>query len=145
MMRLLVTLAVLAPLAHSVYAAQRKEMSEFRPGVAVEYIYKQPLEGVYWTIWWGRLEKRDGAWRDVYFETRDKYVNKGILSFNCSNPNADIGLVLYNWGQYGAEDDKQVVIVRSNQQSSWAKKDFEPLAGEDPPYKLYLNSKKRFC
>lgn len=65
--------AVAAVAAHAESASRP---SEFRKDVAVEWIYKQQIDDVYFTNWYGRLEKTDGPWRDIYFETSDKYVNK---------------------------------------------------------------------
>ena len=45
----------------------------------VERLYKQQIDDVYFTTWFGRLEKSEGAWRDVYIETGEKYVNKGLI------------------------------------------------------------------
>ncbi len=145
-MRFLLALMI-APLSiqAAVAARQPSRQSEFRPGVSVEFVYNQKLEGVYSTSWWGRLEKRNGAWRDVYFETAEKYVNKGLLSFNCVSNKSNIGVIMYHVGEYGEGSSKDVVIVRPSQQRNWAEGNFEPLQGEDPPYAFYLRAKKRFC
>jgi hypothetical protein len=119
--------------------------SEFRKGVVVEFTYHQPLEGVYSTGWWTRLEKRDGTWRDVYFETSDKYVNKGILSFNCVDSKAAIGIIKYGISEYGSDIARETVTVRSHQRKLWAAGRLETLEGEAPPYKLFVKSYRRYC
>jgi hypothetical protein len=129
----------------TIAAMHPRKQSEFRPGVSVEFVHFQKLEGVYHTAWWGRLEKRDGEWRDVYFETAEKYVNNGLMSFKCLSDKSNIGVIMYHGGEYGSGPGKEVVTVRPNQRANWAKEEFEPLSGEDPPYKLYLSAKKRFC
>lgn len=140
---LLAALAVLA--ASPVLAKDAGQPSEYRPGVTVERLYKQQLDDVYFTTWFGRLEKSDGAWRDVYIETAEKYVNKGLISFNCTQAKADIGLILYDTGDYGAAADRRVVRVRFADRKAWAEGRFEPLYGETPPYELYLAARQRFC
>ena len=140
-------LAALALFAASspALAKEVSQPSEYRPGVTVERLYKQQIDNVYFTTWFGRLEKSDGAWRDVYVETAEKYVNKGLISFNCAQPRADIGLILYSTGDYGAAADRRVVRVRFADRKAWAEDRFEPLSGETPPYQLYLAARQRFC
>ena len=140
----LVALAVLAA-ASPALAKDAGQPSEYRPGVTVERLYTQQLDDVYYTTWFGRLEKSDGGWRDVYVETAEKYVNKGLISFNCSDPKADIGLILYDVGTYGDAADRRVVRVRFADRKAWAGERFEPLYGETPPYQLYLAARQRFC
>ena len=60
-----------------VHAETTSRPSEYRKDVPVELIYRQQIDDVYFTDWYGRVEKSDGPWRDIYFETNDKYVNKG--------------------------------------------------------------------
>lgn len=119
--------------------------SDYRPGVTVEYLYKQQIDAVYFTIWYGRLEKTDGAWRDVYFETGDKFVNKGLISFNCIRPKADIGLILYSTGTYGDVADRRLVVVPYADRKAWADGGYEPLAGETPPFDVFRAALARFC
>lgn len=146
--RLLSPLAV-ATLAFAAPSATAEEKggqpSDYRPGVTVEYLYRQQIDAVYFTTWYGRLEKADGGWRDVYFETSEKFVNKGLVSFNCTTAKADIGLILYSTGKYGEEADRRVVRVRFADRKIWASGRFEPLYGETPPYEFYLAARKRFC
>ena len=139
-------LAALALLVAAAPAAAKDagQPSEYRPGVTVEHLYKQDIE-YYHTNWFGRLEASDGVWRDIYFETAEKYVNKGLISFNCAQPKADIGLILYSTGDYGAAADRRVVRVRFADRKAWAEDRFEPLSGETPPYQLYLAARQRFC
>jgi hypothetical protein len=72
-------------------------------------------------------------------------VNKGLISFKCSDPKADIGLILYDVGTYGDAADRHVVRVRFADRKAWAGERFEPLYGETPPYQLYLAARQRFC
>lgn len=121
------------------------QASEYRPGVSVDFLYRQDLEGVYHTDWYTRLEKRNGPWRDVYFETSEKFVNKGVLSFNCSNPQADIGVILYDTGTYGAATDRRVVRVRFADRKAWQQERLESLRGETPSYAVYQAAVRKYC
>ena len=138
----LMAVAAVAPSAGA--AEKNSRASEYRSGVIVERIYRQKIE-YFFTDWFGRLEKSDGPWRDVYFETSDKFVNKGLISFNCSAAKADVGLVLYSTGTYGSEADRRIVRVRFADRKTWAAGRFEPLYGETPSYEFYLAAHKRFC
>ena len=125
---------------------QKFQESYFRPGITVQQLYDQKLDSPYSTVWSGRLEKSDGAWRDVYFETNDKFVAKGFIRFNCAIPKADIDLIIYpDGGSYDPEAQHASVRVHFADQRAWAKERFEPLAGEDPPYLFYLAARKQFC
>lgn len=140
----LVLAAVMAASGTPAAAKGRAQASEYRPGLSVEHIYKQKIE-YFFTDWLGRVEKSDGPWRDIYFEASGKYVNKGIISFNCANANADIGLILYDVGEYGSAADRRVVRVRLADRTAWQAERFQPLYGETPPYEFYLAARKRFC
>lgn len=139
------SLALLLAVAAPAVAKADLRPSDYRPGVTVEPLYRQQIDAVYHTDWSGRLEKTDGGWRDVYFETGDKFVNKGLISFNCARPKADIGLILYGTGTYGDAGDRRVVRVRFADRKAWAADRFAPLAGETPPHAFYLAAHKRFC
>ncbi len=124
--------------------AQSKQ-SDNRPGVRVEKLYRQQIDSTYFTDWYARLEKKSGVWRDVYFETNDKFVNKGVISFNCASPRADIGVVKYDTGRYGDASARRVVRVRFADRRSWAEDQYEPLQGEDPPFALYQVMARKYC
>ena len=141
--RIAVALGV-AMLIASPALAQTKE-SENRPGVRVEKLYRQQIDTTYFTDWYGRLEKKNGDWRDVYFETNDKMVNKGVISFNCRNPRADIGVVTYSVGDYGDTASRQVARVRFADRNAWKNERYEPLQGEDPPFTLFQIMARKYC
>lgn len=136
--------ASIAALATAAHAKTESRPSEFRPGVTVEHVYKQQIE-YYFTNWFGRVEKSNGQWRDVYFETNEKYVNKGVIRFSCSAAKADIEITLYDTGEYGKADNRRVVGVRFADRKPWQEGRLEPLYGETPPYEFYLAARKRFC
>lgn len=136
--------AVAAASASPASAKGGAQPSEYRPGIKVEHIYHQKIE-YFFTDWLGRLEKSDGPWRDVYFEASGKYVNKGIISFNCARPEADIGLVLYGVGTYDSAADRRTVRVRFADRKAWQADRFEPLSGETPPFEFYSAARQRFC
>ncbi|NYF32232.1 hypothetical protein [Sphingopyxis sp. JAI108] len=120
--------------------------SEYRPGLSVESIYKQDLDGVYFTEWFGRVEASEGSWRDVYFETSDKYVNKGRIRFDCADPEADIAFTLYGVGEYGkATDDMRQVDIPYGDRKAWADGNYQPMFGETPPIEFYGAARERFC
>ncbi len=141
------SLALLLTLAPpSVVSAETgSRTSEFRPGVAVEKIYREQIDDVYFSDWFGRLETFEGPWRLVYFETSDKYVNKGLIQLNCDDPKADIGLTLYGVGDYGNAADRREVTVPYADRRAWADGDYEPLAGETPPFEFFSAALARFC
>lgn len=142
----LVALMACAAGVPSVLAAQESSRaSEYRPDVAVEHVYRQQIDDVYFTDWFARLESSKGPWRDVYFETSDKFVNKGIIRLNCDDPEADIDLTLYNTGDYGSETDRREVTVPYADRRAWADGGYEPLAGETPPFEFYSAALTRFC
>lgn len=145
MNKMIVLIAAGLAVAGPALAREASGPSEYRPGVTVERIYKQQIDNVYFTTWNGRLEKTNGGWRDVYFETAEKFVNKGLISFSCTAAKADIGLFLYSTGKYGNEADRRIVRVRFADRKAWADDRFEPLYGETPPYEFYLAAHKRFC
>jgi hypothetical protein len=133
-------------LAQKVHAGEKERQSDFRSGVTVQLIYHQKLDPApYFTEWFGRLEKSDGAWRQIYLETSDKFVNKGLMRFNCADSKADIDLTLYGVHDYGDEAHSEVVRVRFADRQAWAKNRFKPLWGEEPPYLFYLAAHKHFC
>ena len=142
--RSLSALALLAA-ASPALAEEVDQPSEYRPGIMVKRLYKQQIDDVYFTTWFGRLEKSEGAWRDVYFETGEKYVNKGLISFNCAQSKAEIGFILYDVGDFGVAADRRVVRVGFADRKAWAAGRFKPLWGETPPYELYLAARQRFC
>jgi hypothetical protein len=123
--------------------------SEFRPNVDVEYLYNQDIEGVYTTTWLGREEKREGPWRDIYFETSEKYVAKGILSFQCfandTNGDPSIGVFEYGSGDFGDPDAARVTKIDIAQRQAWMDGKLDSLLGESPPYELYVIAHYRFC
>lgn len=136
------SLLAISPAAHAEPASRP---SAFRPGVKVEKIYRQQLDDVYFTDWFGQLETPDGSWRDVYFETSDKYVNKGIIRLNCADPEADIDLTLYGVGEYGRTEDRRDVTVPYGDRRPWADGNYQPLFGETPPFEFYTAALERFC
>ena len=138
---------MLAGLAASQTAAAEAggRESAFRPDIAVEHVYRQQLDDVYFTDWFARLENSKGPWRDVYFETSDKFVNKGIIRLNCDDPEADIDLTLYSTGDYGSDADRREVTVPYADRRAWADGGYEPLAGETPPFEFYSAALARFC
>ncbi|WP_447762450.1 hypothetical protein [Sphingopyxis panaciterrae] len=136
--------ASLFALPSAVSAEPASKTSEFRPGVTVDWIYKEDIE-YFFTNWFGRLEKSDGAWRDIYFETSEKYVNKGNIRFNCADPEADIDVTLYDVGEYGNAADRRQVTVPYGDRKAWADGNYQPLSGETPPIEFYDAARKRFC
>lgn len=131
--------------AVSAHAEPASRPSEYRKDVMVEWIYKQQIDDVYFTNWYGRLEKSDGPWRDVYFETGDKYVNKGLIRLNCDDPEADIGFTLYGVGEYGgAETGRQVTISYADRRP-WADGNYQQMFGETPTIEFYGAALERFC
>ena len=127
----------------SLVAATRD--SEFRDGVTVEFLYREDVGHPYHTDWYGRVEKRDGDWRDVYFETSDKFVNKGIISFNCAKPGADIGVITYSVGNYDDPADRRFVRVRYADRAAWDEGRLPGLQGEVPTLEIYRVMAKKYC
>ncbi len=119
--------------------------SAYRPDISVEHVYRQQIDDVYFTDWFARLESAKGPWRDVYFETSDKFVNKGIIRLNCDDGEADIDLTLYSTGDYGSDADRREVTVPYADRRAWADGGYEPLAGETPPFEFYSAALTRFC
>lgn len=136
----LILLAAAAPAA----AKDAGQPSEYRPGVTVEHLYKQDIE-YYFTNWFGRLEASDGPWRDIYFETAEKYVNKGIMRINCADAEADIDFTLYDVGTYGDAAERRQVTIPYADRKAWADGNYEPMSGETPPIEFYAAARQRFC
>ena len=136
--------ASIAMLSATAHAKAETRPSEYRPGVTVEHLYKQDIE-YYFTNWFGRLEKSDGPWREVYFETAEKYVNKGIVRFNCADPESDIDFTLYDVGDYGDTADRRQVHIPYADRKAWADGHYEPMSGETPPIEFYAAARTRFC
>lgn len=135
------SIAMLSPAAN---AKTESRPSEYRPGVTVEHIYKQDIE-YFFTNWYGRVEASDGPWRDIYFETAEKYVNKGIMRINCADPEADIDFTLYDVGAYGDAAERRQVTVTYADRKPWADGNYEPLSGETPPIEFYAAARAQFC
>lgn len=135
-----ILLAAASPAA----AKDAGQPSEYRPGVTVEHLYKQDIE-YYHTNWFGRLEASDGVWRDIYFETAEKYVNKGIMRINCADAEADIDFTLYDVGTYGDAAERRQVTIPYADRKAWADGNYEPMSGETPPIEFYTAARKRFC
>lgn len=140
---LLAALALLA-CGSPILAKDAGQPSEYRPGVTVEHIYKEQIE-YYFTNWFGRLEASDGPWRDVYFETAEKYVNKGIMRINCADAEADIDVTLYGVGTYGDAAERRQVTISYADRKAWADGNYEPMSGETPPIEFYAAARQRFC
>lgn len=123
--------------------------SQYRDGVDVEFLYNQYIGGVYSTTWLGRLEKQDGLWRDVYFETAEKYNAKGIMSFQCfadgSGGETDIGIIEYGWGAFGDPNSRHFATIKFEQRWKWAEEGLDSLVGESPPYELFVVAHYRYC
>ena len=134
-------IAATGPVAHG---KTEGKASEYRPGVTVEHVYKQDIE-YYFTNWFGRVEASDGPWRDIYFETAEKYVNKGTMRINCADPEADIGFTLYDIGDYGDAADSRQVTISYADRKPWADGNYEPMFGETPPIEFYGAARARFC
>lgn len=141
---LFAALGLLAAAAPAYAADDAGQPSEYRPGVMVEHLHKQDIE-YYHTNWFGRLEASDGVWRDIYFETAEKYVNKGTMRFNCADAEADIDFTLYGVGEYGAAADRRQVSIPYADRKAWADGNYEPMYGETPPIEFYAAARKRFC
>ena len=139
-------LAALALLVAAAPAAAKDagQPSEYRPGVTVEHLYKQDIE-YYHTNWFGRLEASDGVWRDIYFETAEKYVNKGVMRINCADAEADIDFTLYDVGTYGDAAERREVTIPYADRKAWADGNYEPMSGETPPIEFYAAARQRFC
>ena len=135
------SIAMLTPAAH---AKTERRPSEYRPGITVDHIYKQDIE-YFFTNWYGRVEASDGPWRDIYFETAEKYVNKGTMRINCADPKADIGFTLYDVGDYGDAADSRQVTISYADRKPWADGNYEPMSGETPPIEFYSAALARFC
>lgn len=140
---------MIAGFGGAAHAEVRVVPSEFRPGVTVEFLYDQDIEGVYSTTWLGREEKREGNWRDIYFETSEKYVAKGILSFQCfaddTHGDPTIGIVEYGSGKFGDPAAKRVTTIDYSQRQAWMNGELDALMGESPPYELFVVAHYRFC
>jgi hypothetical protein len=123
--------------------------SEFRENVNVEFLYKQDLWDVYFTTWLGREEKRDGKWRDIYYETSEKYVAKGILSFQCfaddMNGDPTIDVIEYGTNDFGDPSARRVTKIDYEQRQAWMNGELDALLGESPPYELFVVAHYRFC
>jgi len=130
------------PAAH---AKSADRPSEYRSGVTVEPIYKQDIDGLYFTEWFGRLEASEGSWRDVYFETSDKYVNKGLVRLNCDDPEADIDFTLYGVGEYGGSETARQVTISYGDRRPWADGNYQDMSGETPTIEFYGAALQRFC
>ncbi|MBJ7499521.1 MAG: hypothetical protein JHC57_07190 [Sphingopyxis sp.] len=126
-------------------AQESRRASEYRSGIAVDHVYRQQIDDVYFTDWFARLESAKGPWREVYFETSDKFVNKGIIRLNCDDAEADIDLALYSTGDYGRAADRREVTVPYADRRAWADGGYEPLSGETPPFEFYSAALMRFC
>ena len=138
-------LLIAALSAASVDAEPASRPSEFRKDVGVELIYRQQIDDVYFTDWYGRLEKADGAWRDIYFETSDKFVNKGLVRINCDDPEADIDFIFYSVGEYGASEDARQVTISYGDRRPWADGNYQDMFGETPTIEFYGAAIERFC
>ena len=129
----------------SAHAEPASRPSEYRKDVAVEWIYKQQIDDVYFTNWYGRLEKTDGPWRDIYFETSEKYVNKGLVRLNCEDPEADIDFTLYGVGEYGGAETARQVTISYGDRRPWADGNYQDMSGETPTIEFYGAALQRFC
>ena len=128
-----------------VHAETTSRPSEYRKDVPVELIYRQQIDDVYFTDWYGRLEKSDGPWRDIYFETSDKYVNKGLIRLNCDDPEADIDFTLYGVGEYGSAETGRRVTISYGDRRPWADGNYQDMFGETPTIEFYGAALERFC
>ncbi|SEH18442.1 hypothetical protein SAMN05428974_2675 [Sphingopyxis sp. YR583] len=138
-------LLIAALSAASADAEPASRPSAYRKDVAVELIYRQQIDDVYFTDWYGRIEKADGAWRDIYFETSDKFVNKGLVRINCDDPEADIDFTLYSVGEYGAAEDARQVTISYGDRRPWADGNYQDMFGETPTIEFYGAALERFC
>ena len=126
-------------------AQAKMQKSDYRPNTQVEFIYRQKLDSVYSTDWLAKLENKRGTLRTVYIETVGKFVNKGFIRFDCANPKANVNLKLYGSAEYGDESQAQVLNLSQSDLKAWAKDEFEPLFGEDPPYAFYQKLRPKYC
>ncbi len=147
-----------AVLAHSYYSNEQSptggktQKSDFREGVEVEYLYRQDLEGVYWTTWFGREEKREGDWREIYYETSEKGVKHGILRFQCFALDSigDPTITIFDFGVSKQDDfenptNARVIVIERHQRQAWKSSQIEELRGYDPPFELFVVAHYRFC
>lgn len=142
----LLPLAALAVAGTPATAANEESReSAYRSDVSVEPVYRQQIDDVYFTDWYGRLEKSDGPWRDIYFETSDKYVNKGLIRLNCDDPEADIDFTLYGVGEYGSAETGRKVTISYGDRRPWADGNYQDMFGETPTIEFYGAALERFC
>ena len=143
-LRWILAVVLILPSSLAGAAPGEHKTSEFRKGVTVNFLYDQPLGGVYSSSWWGRVVKVNGDWRDVYVETDEKLTSTGIISFNCRDANANIGIIDYG-NEFGNADQKTLYIIKPRDRSRW-KLDQLPMENNPVmPYELFQIVFRRYC
>ena len=118
--------------------------SQFRKGVRVHFLYDQKLDGPYSSTWWSTLIKTNGSWRDVYFETNEKLTSTGVLSFNCSDARANVGIIDYG-NEFGNADKKVLFIIRPTEKRKWASESLPYNNSPSLPFEAYTAAFRRYC
>ena len=117
--------------------------SSFRPGLKVYFVYNQELEQPYSSSWWAALEKRNGNWIDIYFETNEKITDNGIISFKCSGI-GDVGILSY-FNEWANADNKTLYIIKPSMIANW-KNDSLPFENSPQlPFEVFDKIKGKFC
>lgn len=129
----------------------QSSLSAFREDVEVEYLYRQDLEGVYWTTWLGREEKRRGNWREVYFETSEKWTMHGIMRFECfavdSIGDTTVTVLGYRFDDEFSPQAKPQYTQEITQldRTNWQSGELARELGYFPPYELFVVAHYRYC
>ena len=120
--------------------------STYRPGVTVNFAYDQLLGGGYSSSWWISLDKRNGSWVDVYYETSEKLSGTGIVSFDC-NGKYNVGVIYYGL-EWGNADTKRLYIVKPSKVQEW-QRESQNESWSDPfpplPHQVYSIARKKLC
>ncbi|WJY18527.1 hypothetical protein QQS45_13075 [Alteriqipengyuania flavescens] len=117
--------------------------SEFRPGQRVYFVYDQHIDGPYSTSWWAVPMKRNGDWIDLYYETNEKTVDTGIISFECSKSGA-VGIVSFG-NEWANSDNKTVNQIKPNEFQDWRDDNLPLERWTAVPLEFYQIAKKKFC
>ncbi|OAN99205.1 hypothetical protein A8B75_19345 [Sphingomonadales bacterium EhC05] len=130
-------------------SSNQSESNE-RPGVMVDFLYRQQHEPPYSTEWHARVEKKEGDFRTVYYEGFGLIAQTGNLKYFCSNanlPNEKVSVIVEDTtgDVSGKIYEAAIYEIHPTQFGAWAAKNDSNQSLPMLPYEFFVIAKSKYC